>query len=373
VGWPVQYRVSAPTTEDARHYADQVADVLRSSNLVRNVNYNWAEKSKQLRIDVDQDRARQAGLSSEQLAHVLDRVITGSTVTQVRDSIYLIDVVARAESGERSSVEALRNLQITTQTGASVPLRELATFHYELDEGYVWRRGRLPTITVQAEPLPGLEPASVDQRIGAALEALRKSMPAGTLLEIGGTVEKSRQSNAALLAQVPLMIALMLTVLIFQLGSFRQLALVISVAPLGLIGVVAALLTTGKPMGFIATLGIVALAGMIIRNSVILVHQIEHERARGIDPWEAVIDATKHRFRPIMLTAAAAILGMIPIMHDVFWGPMAYAIVGGLAVATVLTLVFLPALYVAVNRIREKDEPAAVPDVAAASSLAPQN
>ena len=203
VGWPVQYRVSAPTTEEARHHADQVANVLRSSNLVRNVNYNWAEKSKQLRIVVDQDRARQAGLSSQQLARTLERVITGSTVTQVRDSIYLIDVVARAESGERSNIEALRNLQITTPSGASVPLRELARFQYELEEGYVWRRGRLPTITVQAEPLPGLEPATVDQRIAGAMEAVRKSMPAGTLLEIGGTVEKSAQSNAALLAQVP--------------------------------------------------------------------------------------------------------------------------------------------------------------------------
>ena len=371
VGWPVQYRVSAPTTDEARHYADQVANVLRSSGLVRNVNYDWAEKNKQLRVLVDQDPVRQAGLSSEQLAQSLNRVITGTTVTQVRDSIYLIDVVARAEGGERSSIEALRNLQITTPTGASVPLRELARFQYELDEGYVWRRGRLPTLTVQAEPLPGLEPASVNQRLSGALETLRTTMPAGTLLQVGGTVEKSGQSNAALLAQVPLMVALMLTVLMFQLGSFRQLGLVISVAPLGLIGVVAALLTTGTPMGFIAILGVIALIGMIIRNSVILVDQIEHERARGVDPWEAVIDATKHRFRPIMLTAAAAILGMIPIMHDVFWGPMAYAIVGGLAVATALTLVFLPALYVAVNGVREKNEPAAAPEIAAGHSLAP--
>ena len=374
VGWPVQYRVSAPTTEEARHYAEQVANVLRASGLVRNVNYDWAEKSKELRIVVDQDRVRQAGLSSEQLAQALNRVISGSTVTQVRDSIYLVDVVARAESGERSSIEALRNLQITTPTGASVPLRELATFQYELDEGYVWRRGRLPTITVQAEPLPGAgaglrEPAH--QR--RAREPCARRCRRARCSKIGGTVEKSDQSNAALLAQVPLMIALMLTVLMVQLGSFRRLALVISVAPLGLIGVVAALLITGTPMGFIATLGIIALAGMIIRNSVILVDQIEHERAQGVDPWEAVIDATKHRFRPIMLTAAAAILGMIPIMHDVFWGPMAYAIVGGLAVATVLTLVFLPALYVAVNGIREKNEPEAAPDVAATCSLAAQN
>ena len=239
-----------------------------------------------------------------------------------------------------------------------MPLRELARFEYDLEEGYVWRRGRLPTITVQADPLPGLEPSFVASAYRGARE-VRQAMPAGALLETGGTMEKSAQSNAALLAQVPLMIALMLTVLMFQLGSFRRTALVVSVAPLGLIGVVAALLLTGMPMGFIATLGIIALAGMIIRNSVILVHQIEHERAHGVEPWQAVIDATMHRFRPIMLTAAAAILGMIPIMHDVFWGPMAYAIVGGLAVATALTLVFLPALYVAVNGIREKAEPAA--------------
>ena len=375
VGWPIQYRVSAPTTDEARHYAEQVMDVLRGSGLVRNVNYDWAEKNKELRIVVDQDRVRQAGLSSEQLANALNRVISGSTVTQVRDSIYLVDLVVRAKADERSSIEALTNLQITTPTGATVPLRELATFQYELDEGYVWRRGRLPTITVQAEPLPGVQPSLVNQRITAALETVRASMPAGTLLEVGGTVEKSDQSNAAIVAQVPLMIALMLTALMVQLGSFRQLALVISVAPLGLIGVVAALLITGTPMGFIAILGSIALAGMIIRNSVILVHQIEHERAQGVDPWQAVIDATKHRFRPIMLTAAAAILGMIPIMHDVFWGPMAYAIVGGLAVATVLTLVFLPALYVAVNGIREKSEPAAAaePDVLATPMLASQH
>ena len=370
VGWPVQYRVSAPTTDEARHYAEQVMNVLRGSGLVRNVNYDWAEKSKELRIVVDQDRVRQAGLSSEQLANALNRVISGSTVTQVRDSIYLVDLVARAKTDERSSIEALTNLQVTTAAGATVPLRELATFQYDLDEGYLWRRGRLATITVQAEPLPGVEPSLVNQRITAALENVRASMPPGTLLEVGGTVEKSDESNAAILAQVPLMIALMLTVLMVQLGSFRQLALVISVAPLGLIGVVAVLLTTGTPMGFIAILGTIALAGMIIRNSVILVHQIEHERAQGVDAWEAVIDATKHRFRPIMLTAAAAILGMIPIMHDVFWGPMAYAIVGGLAVATVLTLVFLPALYVAVNGIREKAGLTPAPDVLATPLLA---
>jgi multidrug efflux pump subunit AcrB len=375
VGWPVQYRVSAPTTEEARQVSEQVATLLRESGLVRNVNYDWAEKSKELRIVVDQDRVRQAGLSSEQLSMALNRVISGSPVTQLRDSIYLVDVIARAESDERSSIEALRNLQITTPTGASVPLRELAKFQYDLDEGYIWRRGRLPTITVQAEPVEGLQPASVHERIAGSIENLRKSIPAGTLIEVGGTVEKSEQSNAALLAQIPLMVTLMLTALIVQLGSFRQMAMVLSVAPLGLIGVVTALLTTGTPMGFIAILGIIALAGMIIRNSVILVDQIEHERARGIDPWDAVVEAAVHRFRPIMLTAAAAILGMLPIMHDVFWGPMAYAIVGGLAIATVLTLAFLPALYVAVNGIRQKDGAPVErgTDIDAVSILVPQH
>ena len=179
-------------------------DVLRGSGLVSNVNYDWAERNKEFRIVVDQDRVRQAGLSSEQLANALNRVVSGSTVTQVRDLIYLVDVVARAQLDERSTIEALTNLQITTPTGVTVPLRELATFKYELDEGYVWRRGRLPTITVQAEPLPGTEPSLVNKRITAALETVRASMPAGTVLEVGGTVEKSDQSNAAILGQVPL-------------------------------------------------------------------------------------------------------------------------------------------------------------------------
>jgi len=370
VGWPLQYRVSAATIDEARVHAEEVARVLRASGLVSTVTYDWAEKSKELRIVVDQDRVRQAGLSSEQLAQAINRVISGSTVTRLRDSIYLVDVVARAETGERASVEALRSLQIATPTGAAVPLRELARLEYGLDEGYVWRRGRLPTITVQSEPMPGLEPSFVHQQIAGALDELRASMPAGSLLEMGGTMEKSAESNAAILAQAPLMIALMLTVIMLQLGSFRQMALVVSVAPLGLIGVAAILLATGTPMGFIAILGIIALAGMIIRNSVILVHQIEHERAHGVEPWQAVVDATMHRFRPIMLTAAAAILGMIPIMHDVFWGPMAYAIVGGLAVATALTLVFLPALYVAVNGIREPDGSAARGDSSMEAGLA---
>ena len=211
---------------------------------MRNVNFDWAEKSKELRIVVDQDRVRQAGLSSEQLAQALNRVISGSTVTQLRDSIYLVDVVARAETGERGERRSpAQSPDHDADAAPPCPCASSRRFEYDLDEGYVWRRGRLPTITVQAEPLPGLEPSFVHEQIAGALDELRASMPAGTLLETGGTVEKSAESNAALLAQVPLMIALMLTVLMLQLGSFRQMALVVSVAPLGLIGVVAALLT----------------------------------------------------------------------------------------------------------------------------------
>jgi multidrug efflux pump subunit AcrB len=342
----------ASTTDEARQYVEGVRKL--RNRAVWNVNHDWTE-SKALRIVVDQERVRQAGLSSEQLALSLNRVINGSPITQLRDSIYLVNVIARADSSERSNVEALRNLQIITPTGASVPLRQLAQFQYELDDGYVWRRGRLPTISVQAEPLPGLQPAFVHQHMAGAIEGWNNRCLQAPWLRPAAQLRRANKASR-LIAQFPPG-TLMLTALIVQLGSFRQLAMVISVAPLGLIGVVVALLSTRTPMGFIAILGIIALAGMIIRNSVILVDQIEHERARGIDPWNAVIDATMHRFRPIMLTAAAAILGMIPIMHDVFWGPMAYAIVGGLAVATVLTLVFLPALYVAVNSVREKEEP----------------
>ena len=374
VGWPVQYRVSAPTTDEARHYAEQVMDVLRGSGLVRNVNYDWAERNKELRIVVDQDRVRQAGLSSEQLANALNRVISGSTVTQVArlnlsrrcrgagPTRRAVDHRSLDQSPDHDADRRLRCLCASSRLSSTSSMRVTCG-----------AAAACPPLPCRRSRCPGSEPSLVNERITAALETVRASMPAGTVLEVGGTVEKSDQSNAAILAQVPLMIALMLTALMVQLGNFRQLALVISVAPLGLIGVVAALLVTGTPMGFIAILGSIALAGMIIRNSVILVHQIEHERAQGVDPWEAVIDATKHRFRPIMLTAAAAILGMIPIMHDVFWGPMAYAIVGGLAVATVLTLVFLPALYVAVNGIREKAEPAAEPDVLTLPILAIQH
>jgi multidrug efflux pump subunit AcrB len=374
VGWPIQYRVSAETTEQVRDIAEQLAQVLRASRDATLVNFDWGEKNKTISLAIDQDKVRRAGASSEAIAQAMNMILAGTTVTQIRDSIYLIDVVARAPEDERLTLQAIRSTQISLPSGQSLPLSEFAKIDYTLDEAYVWRRGRLPTITVQADVPPGEQAVTSYQRNQAAVDALRAKLPPGSQIVDGGTVEKSAQSNASIVAQLPLMVMLMLIVLMFQLQSFQSLFLVLSVAPLGVIGVVAVMLATHTPMGFVATLGIVALAGMIIRNSVILVHQIEIYLEEGKAPWDAVIDAADHRLRPIMLTAAAAILGMIPIMHDVFWGPMAYAIVGGLAGATLLTLLFLPALYVTWYRIKEPRDPtgmAVAPETAPLDHAAP--
>ena len=353
VGWPVQYRVSAETTKQVRAIAEQLAQVLRASPDTLLVNFDWGEKSKTIRLAINQDKVRQSGLSSDAVAQAMSMILSGTVVTQLRDSIYLIDVVARAPAEERLSLEELRNTRISLPTGQSVPLGQFATIEYTLDESYIWRRDGLPTITVQADVPAGIQAPTAYQRNAAAVAALRAKLPPGARIVEGGSLEKSAQANASIAAQLPLMIMLMLIILMIQLQSFQRLFIVLSVAPLGLIGIVAIMLSTNTPMGFVATLGIVALAGMIIRNSVILVDQIEHYRAEGKPGWEAVLDAADHRLRPILLTAAAAILGMIPIMPDVFWGPMAYAIAGGLAGATFLTMLFLPALYVAWFRIKE--------------------
>ena len=353
VGWPVQYRVSAQTTSQVRTLANQVAQVLRDSPDTTLVNFDWGEKNKSVRMAINQDKVRQVGLSSDSVAESLNMILSGQVVTKIRDSIYLIDVVARAPADERLSLQALRDTQITLPSGQSVPLSQLATIEYTMEEGYVWRRDRLPTITVQADVRPGLQAPTAYENNASAIDALRAKLPPGAIIEEGGTYEKSAIANASIMAQMPLMIILSLIVLMVQLQSFQRLFLVLSVAPLGLIGVVGVMLATHTPMGFISTLGIIALMGMIVRNSVILIHQIELYREEGKPAWDAVVEATEHRMRPILLTAAAAILGMIPIMSEVFWGPMAYAVAGGLIGATLLTLLFLPALYVAWFRIKE--------------------
>jgi multidrug efflux pump len=361
VGWPLQYRVSGQTPEGTRDAAFLVAQTMGQNQNTRLINFDWNEPMKSLRVQVDQDRVRQLGVSSESLAEALNAVTTGMVITQVRDSIYLTDLVARSPQEQRTSLQTLRNLQVALDNGQTIPLSQVATIQYKLEQPSIWRRDLLPTITVQADVVPGIEAKTVNAQLAPAIAALKAKLPAGYTIEAGGTVEESAKGLSSIAVIFPMMIFLMLTILMVQLQSFQKMFLVISVAPLGVIGVVMALLPTHTPMGFVAILGIIALSGMIIRNSVILVDQIDMDLARGLHPWDAVIDATIHRFRPILLTAAAASLGMIPIAPEVFWGPMAYAIIGGLFVATLLTLLFLPALYVAWFRIKE---PQKQPEVA---------
>ncbi len=308
---------------------------------------------KMLKIDIAQDKARQLGLSSEDVAQIMNSVVTGSAVTQVRDDIYLVNVIGRAEDSERGSLETLESLQIVTPSGTSIPLKAFAKVSYELEQPLVWRRDRKPTITVKASLRGEIQPTDLVARLAPEVKRFADGLPANYRIEVGGTVEESGKAEGPIAKVVPLMLFLMATFLMIQLQSVQKLFLVASVAPLGLIGVVAALLPTGTPMGFVAILGILALIGIIIRNSVILVTQIDAFEKDGKTPWEAVLEATHHRTRPILLTAAAASLGMIPIAREVFWGPMAYAMIGGIVAATLLTLIFLPALYVAWYRIPE--------------------
>jgi multidrug efflux pump len=352
VGWPLQYRVHGSDPEKVRDIAFKVAQVIGAEASVEKVNYNWIEPARTVRIKVDQDEARLLGLSSEALAQALNTVVSGVTATQMRSGIYLVDVLVRASSDQRVSLSTIKTLQVPLPNGRTVPLGQIASVEYGQEYPLVWRRDRLPTLTVQADVTNGALPATVVQGLAPKMAQILASLPPGYRIDTGGTVEESSKAQLSVAAVVPLMLVLTLTVLMIQLQSVSRLFLVLSVAPLGLIGVVAALLVSQKPLGFVALLGVLALTGMIARNSVILIDQIETEIAHGRTPWDAVIEATAHRFRPILLTAAAAILGMIPIAPTIFWGPMAYAIMGGLAVATLLTLVFLPALYVAWFRIK---------------------
>jgi multidrug efflux pump subunit AcrB len=353
VGWPIKYRVSGEDWEQVRQLSFEVARVISADAKTKNINFDWNEPSKVVRVEIDQDKANKVGLNPDIIARTLNGVLTGLSVTQLRDTTYLVDVVGRSYRAERLDLRTLRDLQIQVAGGQSVPLSDLATLDYTETQPVVWRRNRLPTITVQADLTAGQSDPVVG-RLEPKMDVLRAKLPAGYSIEMGGIVEDSARAQASVVAVVPVMIIVMLTVLMVQLQSIQRLLLVISVAPLGLIGVVAIMLATGTPMGFISTLGVVALIGIIIRNSVILVDQIESNIASGQHAHDAVLDAAIHRFRPIVLTAAAAILGMLPIALDVFWGPMAYAMIGGLAVATVLTLVFLPALYIAWFRISER-------------------
>jgi multidrug efflux pump subunit AcrB len=353
VGWPIQYRVSGPDAQGVRDISFRAAQILQQNPNTKLINFDWNEPTKTVRVKVNQDQVRQLGISSESLATAINAAVTGRSVTQVRDSIYLVDMVVRAPGEQRASLDTLNNLQVALADGRTVPLGSVATLEYAIEQPVVWRRNLLPTITIQADTAPGIEAKTVNVQLEKPLAEFVRTLPPGYSIETGGTLESSAKGLKSIIVVFPAMIFLMLTVLMAQLQSFQRLFLVISVAPLGLIGVVLGLLPTHTPMGFVAILGVIALSGMIIRNSVILIDQIETDIGAGLHPWDAVIDATMHRLRPILLTATAAILGMIPIAHEIFWGPMAYAVIGGLIVATLLTLLFLPALYVVWFRIRD--------------------
>lgn len=357
VGKAVQYRISGPDIQTLRGLSHQLAGIVGQNPLLANMSFDWNEPSRVVKVDVLQDKARQLGVSSQDIASALNSVVEGSSATQIKDDIYLIDVIGRAQASERGSIETLQNLELPNSKGNSVPLSAVANFHYELEQPKIWRRNRIPTITIKAAVVGPSQPATIVTDLQPKVDAFASGLPGGYNIAIGGAVEESAKSQGPIAAVAPMMLFVMATILMIQLQSFSRLFLVFTVAPLALIGVVAALLLSQAPMGFVAILGILALIGILIRNSVILLVQIETLRDEGMPPWKAVVEATEHRMRPIMLTAAAATLALIPISREIFWGPMAYAMMGGIVVGTVLTLLFLPALYVAWFRIPVDQEP----------------
>ena len=357
VAYPVQFRVKGPDAALVRKYADQVKDVMRADPNTVGVNDNWNEQIKVLRLDLDQDKARALGVSSQTLARAAQTVLTGTTIGTFREGDRLIDIVMRQPERERSVIDRLYDANIPTGNGRSVPLSQLARGELVWEPGIIWRQGREPTITVQSEVKDGIQGPHAAMLIDPKLDDIRRAMQPGYRIEIAGAIEESKSGQDSINANMPLLVVIILTLLMLQLHSFQRSLLVFLTAPLGIIGAALALIAFQAPFGFVATLGVIALAGMIMRNSVILIDQIEQDIAAGRTRWDAIVGATVRRFRPIMLTAAAAILAMIPLTRSIFWGPMAMAIMGGLLVATVLTLLFLPALYAAWFRVR-RDEPA---------------
>lgn len=358
VGWPIQYRMTGPDVDRLRDLSFRLADVIAAHPDTRRTSFDWNEPSRRLRIQIDQDQARRIGYSSEALAAVLNTTISGTRITQLRDGIYLVDVVARARQEDRVALENLQTLQVPLSNGRTVPLSQFATFDAEQEQPIVWRRGRIPTLTVQADVAEGALAEGIVKDLQPRIAELNSSLPTGYRIELGGLAEESAESRASVIAVVPFMIVLMLTLLMLQLQSFQRLAMISLVMPLGLIGVVAALFIVQKPLGFVAVLGVLALLGMIAKNGVILISQIEEERRRGAEIEDAAVNAAMSRFRPLMLTTLSTVLGLTPIAPTVFWGPMAFAVMGGLLVATVLTLIFLPVLYVAWFTWRSGEEPA---------------
>lgn len=354
VGFPVQFRVSGINIEQTRAIAEEVAKVMRSNAHTLDVQMDWSEPSKVVHLDVDQDKARVLGVSSKDISLMLNTVLSGFGITDYRENNKLVEVLGRAEPSERNNPSLIEEINIQSRNGKSVPLSQLVHTEYGFEEGIIWRRDRFPTFTVRSDIRDSSQAPDVTAQIEPLLEPLRAKLPDGYRIEVGGAVESSQKAQASINAVMPVMLFSLVTLLMMQLQSIKRTAIVLMTAPLGMIGVAAFLLIFNVPFGFVATLGVIALAGMILRNSVILVDQIEQDITAGVRPWDAVIEAAVRRLRPIVLTATAAILAMIPLSGSVFWGPMAVVIMGGLLVATVLTLLFLPALYAAWYGIREE-------------------
>ncbi len=361
VPYPVQFRVVGPDAAKVRIYADEVKAIMRGNANMRGINDNWNESVKALRLDIDQDKARALGVSSQSIAQAARTINSGTNVGQYRDGDKLIDIVLRQPLDERNAITDLGNAYVPTTTGRSIPLAQIAKANFVWEPGVLWREGRDYAATVQGDIVEGLQGATVTSQLNPLFEPLRAKMLPGYRIDVAGAVEESSKGQGSIAAGAPLMLFIMFTLLMLQLHSFSRAVLVFLTAPLGIAGVAGALLLLNRPFGFVALLGVIALAGMIMRNSVILIDQIEQDRSRGVPAWDAIVEAAVRRFRPIVLTAAAAVLAMIPLSRSVFWGPMAVAIMGGLAVATVLTLLALPAMYAAWFRVK-------LPERAAASS-----
>lgn len=351
VGRPVQYRLSGPDINKVRDLGRELAAVVATDTRLENIALDWNAPARVIQVDILQDKARQLDLTASDIAAALNVVYDGSRATMLRDETYLIDIIARGEKEAVQSLDTLFNLQLSTPAGETIPLSSIAEFHFKTEQPVVNQRNRMPTITVEAAIATNDQPATIVKDLAAAMQAFEQSLPRGYRIAIGGAVEKSAESQGPIAAVAPLMILIIVTLVMIQMQSFRIAFIVLSVAPLGLTGVVVALLLAKAPMGFVAILGILALSGILIRNSIILVDRIQALRTEGLPAWDAVFQATAARARPIVLTAAAASLALIPISSQIFWGPMAFALMGGIVIGTLITLIFVPALYLIVFRV----------------------
>jgi multidrug efflux pump subunit AcrB len=352
VGRPVQYRISGPDIAVVRDLARDLEAVIAQDNRLSNIVLDWNEPSRVVRVNILQDKARQLGLTSRDISLALNAIYDGQEITELRDGTYLVKIAARGNEAVRSSIEALSTLQLAGIKGTAIPLSSIAVFDYATEQPVIRQRDRMPTITVKAAINTVDQPATIVADLAGAIANFNSGLPDDIQVEVGGTVESSADSQAPIAAVIPVMLLIMFTLVMIQMQSFRRSFVVFCAAPLGLIGVVAALVPSGAPLGFVAILGVLALIGILIRNSIILVHEIEVLREIGRSPWDAVFEASDSRARPIILTAAAASLALIPISRQIFWGPMAYAMMGGIIAGTIVTLVFVPALYLAVFRVK---------------------